>query len=107
MIIKLVLLGMFLSKLFPFVFSMLNVVFLQLYYLLQHLSFFKSAVTVFNLPTSNSSMIVFKLLKLVGILAGLFISSLITSAFKAIESFLATKSDVSMLVTCSNLFLVA
>ena len=45
--------------------------------------------------------------KLVGTLTNLLISSLSTSAFKAIKSFLATKSDVSTPVACFNSILGA
>ena len=59
------------------------------------------------LPTSKSSTFVFKLLKLVRILTSLAMSNLSTSAFKAVKSFLAAKSDVSTPVAWSNSFLVA
>ena len=68
------------------------------------LTFFKSTGTVFNLPTSKSSTTVFKLFRLVGTLVSLLMPVLSMSAFKAIKSFLAAKSDVSMLVACSNSF---
>ena len=54
-----------------------------------------STGTVFNLPTSKSSTFDFKLFQLVGTSKNLLMSSLSTSAFKAIKSFLAAKSDVS------------
>ena len=72
------------------------------------LIFFKSTGTAFNLPTtSKSSTFVFKLFELVGTLTNLLMSSLSTSAFNAIKSFLAAKSDVSIPVAWSNSFLVA
>ena len=46
------------------------------------LNFFKSTGTVFNLPTSKSSTFAFILLKLVGTLVSLLMSSLSTSALK-------------------------
>ena len=61
----------------------------------------------FNLQTSKSSTFVFKLFKLVGALASLLMSGLSTSPFKALKSFLAAKSDVSMPAACSIYFSVA
>ena len=58
-------------------------------------NFCKSTGTVFNLPSSKSSTFVFKLFKLVGTLTSLLITYLSNSAFKAIKSFLAAKSDLS------------
>ena len=49
---------------------------------------------------------VFKSFKLVGILTNSLISSSSTSAFRAIKSFLAAKSNISTPVACSNYFLV-
>ena len=49
----------------------------------------KSTGTAFNLPTSKSFTYVFKLLKIVGTLLSLLISSFSATAFKAIKSFLA------------------
>ena len=46
-----------------------------------------------------------KLLKLVGTLVSLLMSSLSTAAFKAIKPFSAVKSDVPMPVACVNSFL--
>ena len=60
--------GIFLSKLFTFIFGMLNFVFLAISLSTTSRNFLKSAGTVFNLPTSKSSTFVFKLLKLVGTL---------------------------------------
>ena len=70
------------------------------------LNFPKSTGTVFNSPTFKSFTFLFKLFKLVGTLINLLISSLSTSAFKAIKSFLASKSDVSTPVAYSKSFLV-
>ena len=58
------------------------------------LNVFKSKATVFHLPTSKSFTFVFKLFKLVGILANLLMASWTTSTFKAMKSFLVAKSDV-------------
>ena len=87
-----------------FVFSVLNFVLLTISLAAASLNFFKSAGTVFNLPTSKSSAFVFKLFKPVGILINLLMSNLSTSAFKAIKSFLAAKSDVSTTAAWFNLF---
>ena len=65
------------------------------------LNFFTSTGTVFNLPASKSSTFVFELFKLRRILAGLFTSSLSTSAFKAIKYCLAAKPDASLPVARS------
>ena len=59
------------------------------------LNFFKSIGTVFNLPTSKSSRFIFKLFWSVGILTGLLISSVSTSACKAMKSFLAARLHIS------------
>ena len=72
----------------------------------QSLNFFKPTETVFILLTYKSSTFVLKLLKLVGTLVSLSMSSLPTSAFKAIKSFLAAKSDASMPIAYSYSFLV-
>ena len=61
----------------------------------------------FNLPTSKSFTFAFKLFKLLRTITNLLISSLSTSAFKAIKYFLVAKSDVSTHATCSNSFLIA
>ena len=50
--------------------------------------------TAFNSPTSKSSTFGFNLFRPLGTLTNLLMSSLSTSAFKAIKSFLAPKSDV-------------
>ena len=68
------------------------------------LNFFKYTEKVFSLPTSKSFTFVFKVFKLDGTLTSLLISTLSTSALKAIKSFLATKSDVSTHVAWSNSF---
>ena len=69
--------GIFLSKLYIFVFSVLK----------SSLNFFKSIGTIFHLPTSNPFIFVFELFKLVLTLVSLSMSSLSTSTFKAINSF--------------------
>ena len=66
---------------------MLNSVFLTTLSSTTSLNFYKSTGTVFISPTSKLSTFVFKLLKLVRILTSLLMSSLSTSAFKAIKSF--------------------
>ena len=63
--------------------------------------------TVFNLTTSKSSTFIFKFIKSVRTLAGFLMSSLSTSAFKAIKSLLTAKLDVSTPVTSFNCYLVA
>ena len=68
------------------------------------LNYFKSIGTVFDLPKSKSSLFVFKLFKLVGILTNLLMSSLSTSDFKAIKSLLAAKLDVSTLIVSLSFF---
>ena len=73
---------------------MLNYVILITSLATTSLNVFKSAGTVFNLPTSKSSTFVFELLKIVETLTNLLMSSLSISAFKAIKSFLAAKLDV-------------
>ena len=83
---------------------MLNFVFLTTSLSTTSLNFIKFTGAVFNLPASKSSTFVFELFKLVGILLCLVMSSLSTSPFKAIKSFLEAKSDVSMRVACSNFF---
>ena len=87
-----------------FVFSVLNFVFLTTSLSSKTLDFFKSTGIVFNLPTSKSFTFIFKLFTPVGKLASLLMSNLSTTAFKAIKSFLAAKSDVSMPVVCFNSF---
>ena len=98
MSIDVVALGIFFSKLFTFVFSVLNFAFLTTSLSTTSLYFFKSTGTVFNLPTSESATLLFKLFKLVGTLTNLLMSSFSTSTFKGIKSFLAAKSDVSSLI---------
>ena len=79
----------FFSKLFTFVFGVLNFVFLTTSLSTRSLNFYKSAGEVFNLPASKSSTIAFKLFKLAQRLTGLLMSNLSTSAFKAIKWILA------------------
>ena len=55
----------------------------------------KSSEKNLSLSLSKSSTCVFKLLKLVGIVTNLLISSLSTSVFKETKSFLVVKLDVS------------
>ena len=83
---------------------MLNFVFLKTSLSTISLSFLKPKESVFNFPTSKSSTFDFELFQLVGTLVSLLMSSLSTSVFVAIASFLAAKSDVSMSVSCSNSF---
>ena len=83
---------------------MLNFVFLTTSLSTASLKFFKSTGTVFSLPTSKSPTFVFILFKIVGTLTSLLISSLLTSAFKEMKSFLAAKSDLSTPVAYSNSF---
>ena len=78
--------GIFFSKLYTFVYSVLRFVFLTILSTTS-LKFFKSIGTVFNIPVSKLSTFVFKLFKLVGTFTSLLISSLSTSAFKAVKSF--------------------
>ena len=75
------------SELLTFVLSVLSFVFLTSSLSPTSSYFFKSTGLVFNLPTSKSSTIVFKLIKLVGTLVGLLISSFSNSAVKAAKSF--------------------
>ena len=103
---KVVASGIFFSKLCTFDFSHLNFIFLTTLLPTTSLNFFKSTGTAFNLPRSRSSTFVFKLFKLVEKLVSLLMSSLLTSAFKAIRYLLGAKSDVSMSVACSRSFLV-
>ena len=63
---KVVASGVFFSKLITFVLSVLSFVFLTTSLSTTSLTFFKSTGTVFNLPISKSSTIVFKLLRLIG-----------------------------------------
>ena len=98
--------GIFLSKLFTFVFSV-EFVFLITSLSTTSLYVFKPTGTVFNLPTSKSPTFVFKLFKLVETSVSWFMSSLLTSAFKVRKNFLTTQSDASMPVSCSSYFLVA
>ena len=95
--------GIFISKLFTFVFSVLNFVFLTRSLSTTSLKVFKATVTVFNLPTSKSFTFVFKLFKLIETI-NLLLFSLPTSAFKAMKSFLAAKSDASTPVAWSYFF---
>ena len=108
--IKIVALRIFFSKLFTFVLSVLNFEFLTASLSTTSLVFFKSAGTLFYLPTSNSSIIAFKLINLVGELASFLMSNLSISAFKPSKSdgsapvawsnsFLASKSDGSIILT--------
>ena len=83
--------GAFFSKLFIFVFSVLNFVFLTTSLVTTSVNFFGNTGTVFNLTTYKSPTIVFKLFILVGALTNLLMSSLWTSAFIAIKSFLSAK----------------
>ena len=95
MYIKVVASGMLFSKLFTFVFSVLNFVFLATSLYTTSLNFFNYTGTVFNLPKPKSSTFILKSFKLVGTLASLLMSSFPTSAFKAMKFFLPAKSDVS------------
>ena len=61
---------------------MLNFVFLTVSLSTTSLIFFKSAGTVFSLPTSKSFTFVFKLFKLVGPLVSLIMSNLLSLARK-------------------------
>ena len=87
--IKVVASEIFFSKLFTFVFGVLNFVFLTTSLSTTSLNFYKSTGAVFNLPASKSSTIAFKLFKLVQTLTGLLMSNLSTSAFKALKWILA------------------
>ena len=87
--------GIFFSKVFTFGFSVVNFVFLITSLATTWLNFFKSTITVYNLPTSISSTFVLKLFKLVRTLTKLLMSNLPNSAFKVIKSILGAKSDVS------------
>ena len=69
-----------------------------------YITYFLNLQEHFNLPTSKSSIFVFKLFKPVGPLTNSLMSSLSTSALKPTKSFLATKSDVSASVACPNSF---
>ena len=69
--------------------------------------FYKFTGTVFKLPASKSFTFIFKSFKLVRTLVIFLISSFLSSSFKAIKSFLAAKSDVSMSAACCNSYLVA
>ena len=80
---------MFLSKLFTFAFSVLNFAFYTTSSSTTSLNFFKSTGTVFNLPASKLATFVFELFPLFGTLTSLLMSSLSTSAYKTIKSFLA------------------
>ena len=66
--IKVVTSQIFLYILFTFVFRVLNFLFLTTSLSTTSLNFFKSTGRVFNLPSSESSTLVFKLFKLVGTL---------------------------------------
>ena len=79
--------GTFFPKLFSFVYSVLNFVFLTTSLSTASLNFIKSTGTVFNLATPKSSTFVFKLFKVVEISTILLMSRLWTSAVKAIQSF--------------------
>ena len=78
---------------------MLNFVFLTTWLATTPLNFFKSAGTVFDLPTSKPSAFAIRLFKLVETLASLLMSNLSTSASKEIKSFSVAKSD-----TCSMIY---
>ena len=71
------------------------------------INFLRSTGKYFNLPTPKSSTFAYKLFKLVETLVSLLKPTLSTSTFKAIKSFLAAKSDVSMPFACSKFYLVA
>ena len=71
MLIKVVASGIILPKLFTFIFSVLNFVFLTASLSTTSLNFFKSTGIVLNLPISRSSTFVCKLFKLVGKLTSL------------------------------------
>ena len=66
---------MFFSKLFTFVFSVLNFIFLKTSLSTISVNFFRSAGRFSCLPTSTSSTFVFKFLKLVATLTILLMSS--------------------------------
>ena len=83
---------------------MLNFVFLTTSLSTPPLHFLRSTGTVFNSRTSKSSTFVFRLFRLVERLVGSSMSSLSTSASKAIKPFLAAKLDALMLVACYNSF---
>ena len=103
--IKVVASGILFSKLFTFLFNLLNFLFLTTTLFTASLIFFKSTGTVFNLkPKSKASNFVFKLFKPVGTLTSLLMSGLWTSDFKAIKSILVAKLDVSTLVVSFNSF---
>ena len=99
--------GVFFSKLFIFVFSVLSVAFLATSLSVTSLNSFKSTGTIFDLPTSKLSTFVFKLFKIAETLINLLMLNLSTSASKTIKSFLAAQSDVSRPVAWSNYLLVA
>ena len=82
---------------------MLNFVFLTTSLSTASLNFFKYKGTI-HLPTSKLSAFAFKLSKEVGALTNLLMSSLSTSTFKAVKSFLAAKSDAPAPIACSNFF---
>ena len=83
MLINAVASGILFSKLFIFVFSVLNFVLLTTSLSATSLNSFKSTGAVFNLQISILSSFVYKLFKLDGTLVSLLMSSLPTSAFKA------------------------
>ena len=56
---------------------------------------------------NHLSTFAISLLKVVGMLVSLLMSNLSTSAFEAIRSYVAAKSDVTISVAYSNSFLVA
>ena len=74
--------GIFFYKIFSFVFSLLNFVFLTVSLSSTLLIFLKSTGIDFNLPTSKSFIFGLKLLKLVGTLASLLKSSFLISVSK-------------------------
>ena len=92
------------SKLFTFVFSVLNFVISTKSLSTTLLNFFKPRGTVFKLSTSKSSYFVSKLFKLLGTLPNLLLSSLSTSDLKAMKPSLAAKSDVLTPVSWSHSF---
>ena len=87
------------SKLFTYVFRVLNFVFLATSLSTTSLVFFNSTGTVFNLPTSKSSTFVSKLFKIVGALKSVLMFSLSLSALQSKKTFFAVRSDVLTPIT--------
>ena len=85
---------------------MLNFVFLTTLLSTTSFNFSKLTGPAFNLRTFKSSTFVFKIFYLVETLTNFLMPNLSTSAFKAIRSFIAAKSDASTPVAWSNSFLV-